>query len=94
MMLLSLHSQDQINMSPSVTNFYKKIALECSSQQIAIWTCLCVPHNTWTWLPSVRAQYTVAILLSCLGKPIGMLHIVLYTYNVVVYEGPEIASRG
>ena len=35
-----LSSQDQINMSAS-TDFYKKIALECSSQQIAMDLFVC-----------------------------------------------------
>ena len=45
MMLLSLHSQDQINMSPSVTDFCKKIALECSSQQIAMDLFVCTSQH-------------------------------------------------
>ena len=39
-----LTSQDQINMSAS-TDFYKKIALECSSQQIAMDLFVCTSQN-------------------------------------------------
>ena len=52
--IFSFLSQDQINMSAS-TDLYKKIALECSSQQIAMDLFVCVPHNKWTWLPSVSS---------------------------------------
>ena len=45
MMLLSLHSQDQINMSPSVTDFYKKISSEENrNKQILITSHTCVVH--------------------------------------------------